>query len=89
MRNKSFTFIIIIITVTKVGEVSQLKNLKTVGNPLKPLQSVKATFIDTTGPIPLDVFQEHIPKISAGKSYKYSQMCGLAPKRFPQQSQPP
>ena len=57
-------------TVTVVGKVSQLKNPKTVGNPLKPLQVVEATFTDTTGSIPLDVFQEHIPKISAAKSYK-------------------
>ncbi len=56
-------------TVTVIGKVSQLKEPKAVGNPAKPLKLVEATLTDASGSIPLDVFEEHITKITEGKSY--------------------
>ena len=49
--------------------ITQLKELRTVGNLSKPPQLVELTLSDLTGCIPPDVFEENIAKIKQGKSY--------------------
>ena len=49
--------------------ITQLKELRTVGNLSKPPQLVELTLSDLTGRIPPDVFEENIAKIKQGKSY--------------------
>lgn len=56
--------------VTVVGKITQLKQPTTVGSPRKRLHLVEATFTDSTGSIPLELWEDHIAILKSGQCYK-------------------
>lgn len=56
--------------VTAVGRITQLKQPTTVGSPRKCLRLGEATFTDSMGSIPLDLWGDHISILKPRQCYK-------------------
>lgn len=56
--------------VAVVGKITQLKQPTTIGSPRKRLRLAEATFTDSTGSIPLDLWEYHVSIRKPGQCYK-------------------